>query len=378
MAKMKLVLLEQDSYFIDMLSSYIRTSEHADTFTISVFTSKEQGFSFVERSREPYILLVHERFIPLPEHVFQRQLGCLILLSDAPSAADIMEYPVLCKYRPLNQLLSHIISHFNEYASNRMLKGSRSSRVISVYSAVGGSGKTLTAVHLARELADQGKRVFYLNLEQLPSAAWLEAEPEEEDNYFSRMLYYGKTDMKLQTAKVERYKRRHRIMGFDYFPGVSAAVEMSEITEHDTESLIQSVLASGGYDCLLLDLDSPLYPRVTASLKQSDQVLWLVIDDRVHLEKTKLLLSQLAGLEGMQDSGLNGKLRFVVNKYGGSLSSGLAAQQLPVAGYLPYVPEWKAVGSLETLQARGAFSESVGAITGIYSPDEARQADVVR
>ncbi|MFD0682433.1 MULTISPECIES: AAA family ATPase [unclassified Paenibacillus] len=377
MSKMKLVLLEQDSYFIDMISSYIRTSDYAETFTMSVFTTKEQGFSYIGRTQELYILLVNESFMPLPELVFRQQHGCLILLSNTRVQADIVEYPVLCKYQPLNQLLSHIVSHFNEFTTSRMLKGNRSSEVIAVYSAVGGSGKTLAAVHLARELTYKGMRVFYLNFEQLPSPSWLKGAGSESENCFSRMLYYGKTDPRVQSAKVERYKRKHHAMGFDFFPGVSDSAEMSEMTELDTESIIKAVLATGRYDCILLDLDSSLYPRTLASLKLSDSVLWLVIDDRIHLEKTMLQIRQFADKEVLSAKEVSQKLRLVFNKYSGSMKNEVAALEFPVLGYLPYIPEWKAIGTMDVLQARGVFSENLAALSWLAARQQGGQSNVV-
>jgi cellulose biosynthesis protein BcsQ len=366
MATMKLVLMEEDHYFIDMCSSYIRTSEHADSFMFTAFTTKEQGFAFIEQTKEAYILLVHEKFMPLPERVFQ-QHGCLIILSDTAGAADIMEYPVLCKYQPLNQFVSHIVSHFNEYTSSRRLKGNRSTKVISIFSAVGGSGKTITAVHLARELIYRGQRVFYLNLEQLPSLSWLEPGLNQEENHFSRMLYYGKIDPKLQTAKVDLYKRRHQVMGFDYFPGQSEPVEMEEMTEKDTETIICAVLATGAYDVVVLDLDSTLQPRMSASLRMSDQVLWLVVDDRIHWEKTALLMKQLLRNDHYFKGEWTGNIHVLVNKYNGALMNDHTALPLPVTGFTPYIPEWKAYGTIETLQARGAFSESLSSLPFLTS-----------
>ncbi|NHN30717.1 AAA family ATPase [Paenibacillus agricola] len=359
MVKMKLVLLEEDHYFVDMCASYIRTSEHAETFMLAVFTNKEQGFAYVEQTKEPYILLVHEGFLPLPEQVFQQRSGCLIILSDTFTAADIVEYPVLCKYQPLNQLLSHMISHFNEYTSSSKLKGNRSAAVISVYSAVGGSGKTLTAVHLARELFHQGARVFYLNLEQLPSRSWIEGGSKPEETYFSRILYYGKADVQLQTAKVELYKRRHPLMGFDYFPGMVEPAEMEEMTAKDTESLIRSILATGVYDKVVIDLDSTVQPRTLAALRLSDQVMWLVVDDRVHLEKTDALMKQLKLRATQENEEWLRKITILVNKFNGVLLNNRDAFPAAISGFLPYVPEWKAYGSIEALQARGAFSESL-------------------
>ena len=365
MSKMKLVVIDNDSYFIDMFSAYIRTSEYGQTFTLTAFSSREHGIAFIESLAEPCILLVHEAWMPLPDKAFMQQLGCLILLSDAGASLDILEYPVLCKYQPLNQLLSHLISHYNEYSSSRMIKGNRSTEVISVYSAVGGTGKTLTSVHLARELGLLGRKVFYLNLEQLPSVSWMEPSGTLEENHLARILYFGKKDPKLQIARIERYKRKHTAMGFDYFPGGFEPAEVMDMTMQDTETLIQSLVQSGVYDCVIADLDSCLYPRIRSCLQQSDLVLWLAADDRVQLEKTRMLLKLLT----TQDDGNRvdtAQIKLVVNKFSGSLTNPDTEWPLPIAGYLPYMPEWKSYPSVEKLQPRGVFSESIAALPLIH------------
>ncbi|OXM87888.1 ParA family protein [Paenibacillus rigui] len=359
MGKMRLVVVDEDPYFIEMFSAYIRSSEYGQTFTFTAFSIKERGFAFIDKAVEPYILLVHEGLMPLPDKVFQQQLGCLILLSDTAAATDILEYPVLCKYQPLNLLLSHMISHYNEYSSKRMITGNRASQVISLYSAAGGTGKTLTAVHLARELVMQGRKVFYLNLEQLPSLSWMEPGEAGPENHLARMLYYGKTDPKLQMARIERYKRKHRVMGFDYFPGGFEPKEVEHMSEQDTETLIHSIWKSGAYDYLLIDLDSCMVPRVNASLNQSDRIIWLALDDRIHLDKLKLRWRQWG--EGSPTGAGKGPaaVQLIVNKFNGSLRTAATEWPLPIAGYLPYIPEWKACGTVENVQIRCAFSEKI-------------------
>ncbi|WP_028551726.1 AAA family ATPase [Paenibacillus sp. UNC451MF] len=376
MSKMKLVLLDADTYFIDRITAYTRTSDYASTFTVSAFTNREQGFSYIERSSENFILLVHESFIPLPELVFQRQHGCMLIVSDFPATGDIVEYPVVCKFQPLNQLLAHVISHYNEFTSSRMLKGDKTSQVVSVYSAVGGSGKTLTALHLARELALVGRNVFYINLEQLPSTLWIEQGESVEEHCFSRMLYYGKSDAKLQIAKVERYKRRHSVFGFDYFPGNGESLELAEMSEKDTESLVKAVLATGAYDCVLLDLDSSLFPRVKASLKVSDHVLWLVQDDSIQWEKCHTRMSQW--MDCQMETDWRHKCAILVNKFNGTLHNSESQLPLPIAGYLPYIPEWKSFGRTEIVLKRSAFSESLASLNWFRSLVQEETSDVER
>jgi hypothetical protein len=98
-------------------------------------------------------------------------------------------------------------------------------------------------------------------------------------------------------------------------------------------------------------------------------VLWLVTDDCIALEKCRLLLRQLTGLSG-PGSGLQRKLRMVVNKYSGAMNNGAAALPLPISGYLPYMPEWKSVGSAEALQVRGAFSDRLSSLSWIHAKNE--------
>jgi len=375
MSKMKLVVLDTDSYFIERITAYIRTSDFASTFTVSAFTNKEQGFAYIEQASEQYILLVHESFMPLPERVFQRQSGCMLILSDFPASGDIVEYPVLCKFQPLNQLLAHVISHYNEFTSSQMLKGDKETQVVSIYSAVGGSGKTLTALHLARELSLAGRRVFYLSLEQLPSSIWVESDTGgEEDSSFSRMLYYGKSDSKLQIAKVERYKKRHSIWGFDYFPGNCEPLELAEMSAKDTEMMVRAVLASGAYDCVLLDLDSTLFPRVEAALKISDHILWLIQDDCIQWDKCSVRMRQW--MDRQEEPAWSHKCSLIVNKFNGALSSSERKLPLPISGYLPYIPEWKSYARLDIVHIRGTFSESLTSLDWFRSSALGGKADV--
>ncbi|MFE5317369.1 AAA family ATPase [Paenibacillus sp. NPDC056579] len=360
MPKMKLVLLDTDAYFIEMVTSYIRAADYSGTFTVSAFTTKEHGFAFIEHSNEPFILLVHESFMPLPERVYQREHGCMLIVSDLQVVADIVEYPIICKYQPLNQLMSVVISHYNEFTRSRILKGNRSSEVISIYSAAGGSGKTLTAMHLARELVLAGQRVFYITLEELPSASWIGSASNEESGHFSRMLFYGKSDRKLQSAKVERMKRKHSLLGFDYFPGNEEAAELAEMLESDTEALIGALQATGSYDYILLDLDSASHPRVRSALKLSDHIVWLVVDERVQWEKTRMRMRPAAS--GFSETERLGKVTLLVNKFHGSLSNNAHDLLVPIHGYLPYIPEWKTFSRMEGVLSRSAFSESLAAL----------------
>ncbi|WP_245247197.1 MULTISPECIES: AAA family ATPase [unclassified Paenibacillus] len=355
---MLLVLLDDDTYFADMLSTYIRSSEYAERFSLRVFTTTEEGFRFMEETRERFIMMVHESWMPLPDTAYRIRTGCTVLISDSIKAGGLLEYPVLFKFQPLNRLLSEIAVHYNEYCENEPLRGGRGARTLAVYSSVGGSGKTVTAIHLARQLIMQGEKVLCLSLERLPSKAWFVEESGEESEAFSRMLYYAKTNPDVLSAKIEQLKRTHEDLKFDYVPPSTHLQEMAEMESTDLQSIVQGATTSGLFDWVIMDLDSYPSPVTLKALNAADHVLWLVLDDCIHLQKTvQLVQSWREGEAGRERFPLD-NVTFLLNKSTGHTVNDFSRYGITLRGELPYVPEWKSVAHVEQLVSAG-FAASV-------------------
>lgn len=361
MAKMSLLLLDEDRYFGEMVSAFLRASEYRERFTIRVFTSAEQGGPFVEQLTQPFILLVHESMMPLTEAVYRLKPGCTVILSDTPLSEAILEYPVLCKYQPLDLLLSRVSAHFNEYAAVASLGGQRETSVCTVYSASGGIGKTVTAVHLARQLAYRGERVLCLCLELLPSREWYPGDDDGAREAFSQLLYYAKTNPKLIGAKKDGLKRKHALLKFDYIPPFSNGTELWEMSGEELLQLITGLTGSGDYDWIVIDLDSAPIPCRTELFRRTDEMIWLITDDSIHLGKAREQLRQLPDLEQTQ---LLRKVKFIQNKSTGLPFNDWSVYGLSVQRRLPYVPEWKAVPKADAMFSLTFAEQAASVILG--------------
>ncbi|UUZ94625.1 hypothetical protein LJK87_08915 [Paenibacillus sp. P25] len=245
MAKMNLVLLDEDPYFGEMVSAYIRTSEYAELYGIRVFTTAEQGRLFVEQNTEPLILMVHESLMPLTDAVYGLRPGCTVIISDQAVSGGVLEYPVLCKFQPLDRSLSSITAHYNEYCASRPITGRKGTTITAVYSAAGGTGKTVTAVHLARQLAVQGKRVLCVCMELFPSRGWYEADGNGEGEAFSQLLYYAKTNPKWIPSKLEANRKKHPLWKFDFIPPSPNGAEPLEIGGEEITRLLTGLTETG-------------------------------------------------------------------------------------------------------------------------------------
>ncbi|CAG7648190.1 hypothetical protein ACFQI7_12970 [Paenibacillus allorhizosphaerae] len=356
-AKMTLLLLDSDAYFGDMLSAYIRSSDYAARFTIRCFRSFEQGIRFVVETKEPFILLIHESWLPLPDEVYRIKLGCTVIISNQQASQGLLEYPVLCKYQPLDQLLSAVIAHYNEYSVSDPLRGMKGTKVVAVYSTTGGAGKTLTAVHLAQQLTLQGERAGCLSLEMLPSRAWYPSEGAASSEAFSSLLYYAKTNPQQIAGRLEKWKLKHPSFKFDYIPPTANAAEWREMDGADAKAMIGGIAAAGMYDVLVVDLDSFPNEVTQGVLTLADRVIWLLLDDYVYLQKTEEMLERWKrDIPALPDA-LNNKRIFVQNKRTGDPLNDFNCLGLTVDGILPYVPEWKAFTRVEHMY-NSAFAQA--------------------
>ncbi|WP_426454967.1 hypothetical protein ACP26L_15485 [Paenibacillus sp. S-38] len=356
---MTLALLDSDAYFGEMLSAYIRGSAFAERFRLKRFTAGEEGIRYLLEEREERIVLVHESWLPLPEEVFVHPAGAIVILSESAATGGILEYPVLCRYQPLDRLMSAVASHYNEYNAAVPLRGIRGTRVALLHSAAGGTGKTVTAVHMARRLALRGERVLMLCLERFASLPWFPDETGGDRESFSQLLYYARTNPAAAAGKLEGLVRRHPYGRFDYVPPAAEPREIEELGAEEASKLIEAIRASGLYDTLVVDTDSYAAGLSSALLRQADDILWLVTDDLVHLHKCSALMRSMQEQESPKAPWLS-KVRFVLNRSTGAALNSFEDYGLKIRHRLPYVPEWKAASRIGQLHQAPAFEDAAG------------------
>ncbi|UJF35956.1 nucleotide-binding protein [Paenibacillus hexagrammi] len=292
--------------------------------------------------------MISEAYYSLVKHVDDE--WCWVVLSETISTTCEAgtAIPFLYRYQGLQQLLTRLLAFYGEkQRTHTSMRMNKRTEVYSVYSSVGGSGKTVTAIHLARQLAYRGHRVFYVSLESVSSAS---AMLQGAASKFSQLLYYAKSTPELLIPRIELLKSRDPRLGFDYLTPHDQIREMQEMKGEDVRILVEALLTSEQYDYLILDLESSLHPRIVKALELSDEVFWIVLDDLPHLFKTRAFQQQIGALR---------QVHFVLNKFTGKYMNDLASLEDEVAGKLPYIPDWKAVYESEQVWQSALFSEQV-------------------
>jgi MinD-like ATPase involved in chromosome partitioning or flagellar assembly len=354
MNKINLAILMTDTSYMNLFTNYIRTSEYADTFTVRSFSQPEMFEQHVQRNRVHVLLAQREL---MPARNLLNKGDTVIVLDENYHGDEEKNYPFVPMYQPLDKLILQVLLIHSEdsYGPIGLLRKSGATSVISVFSASGGSGKSTVAMNMAHQLALLDKKIFYLNLELAGSL-----EPVFETvNYadFGQLIYCLKSEPQQLRNKLEPFLKYQARLNVEYLCGPYYSQEMQELAADDIGLLISELAAMARYDFIVVDLESTRHPRITAALKSSDRVIWIVTDDIRCLHKTHLWAEDLKFLDLRM--GGSAKTAYVLNKYIGTPLNDFKAKGIEITAYLPYVPDWKSLQQAERLFSDSGFNEHI-------------------
>lgn len=345
MTKIQLYVLDDNIVYAERLAAFIRSTEFSERIQVKLFSKMELVIELLENQQTEGVLLLSEAYYPLLMN--RSTLLCKMILSEtiANSKDAETKIPFLYRFQSLHQLLSRLQAFYAEKRSYDGGHGSKRTRVLSVYSSSGNNGKTMTAVHLAKQLSFRGEHVFYLSLESVStSALWLQGDSGQ----FSQLLYYMKSSPELLGPKLQLLKSHDVRLRVDYLTPQDHIREMQEMSGENVRHLIETLISLNEYDYIIVDLEASVHPRIVKCLEVSDHIIWIVRDDLNDLYKTNVLYKQM---------GIMPHVNFVLNKYTGKQTNDFSSLGKDITYKLPYIPEWKIFSAPEQIWQSGLFSE---------------------
>jgi hypothetical protein len=322
MNKIQLYVLDDDIVYAERLAAFIRSSEFAERIQVRLFSKIELVIELLENQQLEGVLLLSEAYYPL---LMNRSTSlCKMILSEtiANSKEAETKIPFLYRFQSLHQLISRLQAFYTE--KHRFDAGP------------GNCGKTMTSVHLAKQLSFRGEQVFYLSLELVSSASqWLQGDLGR----FSQLLYYMKSTPELLGPKLQLLKSHDSRLRIDYLTPKDQIREMQEMSGEHVRLLIESLISLNEYDYIIVDLEATVHPRIVKSLAVSD------LND---LYKTEALQKQMGSMQNVH---------FVINKYTGKQTNDFSVLGKEITYQLPYIPEWKVLSTPEQIWHSGLFSE---------------------
>jgi MinD-like ATPase involved in chromosome partitioning or flagellar assembly len=371
MGKLNLVVADTDEAYVENIVNYFMTN-HSQRFQISSFTKHEFLYDFLSELRKIDVLLVSpemyteslpkegitEIFIltsgELPEnykglnHIDKNQIGDGFVKKiadrypeDEDSAVEvpIIEEPVLVE---------------------QAIKD-RKTKVIAIYSPLGGVGKTTIAVSSSIYCGKKGLNVFYLNFESFQSTP-LFFNCKNEKSY-SKLLQYVKDKRDDLHQMIEASKQVDADHNVYYLSPPESILDILEAEPKDFRRLINEFKSMGMYDIVIVDMSSELSDRNIALLEACDQVVLVLAQDAISNIKAESFSQQIEALLKRKGLDFTGKLTLVLNKYNFHMALEVETVDINeefISIYIPVVPGMTAIkGNAQLVDLQGEFGAGI-------------------
>jgi len=355
--KYQLAVAVKEPEYLKRLADYIQGSKLGEQWQIIAFTHADAWKLYVKQGYKIDLLAAQPELLA----EMKGELPNIAIIALVMQLGESKEEHELLQYQPIPQLLqrfSEIHSQAIAHAASSFGTTVRPTgvRIISVYSASGGTGKTALALHLVHAASTHQCRTFYLNLERWnTSETWLGGlkESEAKEEGMSELLYGLKAQPGQSVNWFLEHRKRDAQLKGDYLAPWTNLEDRLTLNEEDMAELLDTIARSGQYDLIVVDLDNGLDELHLAIFVQSSQVLWVMNDDASVRNKQRMALRYGAQKWSTRFSRLNNKFISVKNHVAGSVhvaSSEIDGMAFAKTG-LPEIPEWRGASHVALLSS---------------------------
>lgn len=267
MMKPRIILADTDTGYMEQL--HIRLAEaFPDNADFEIITDPVWFEEYLSVCREAALLVISEKLYggSLDRHAFRKT----IILSENTDQTERISPDVyrMNRFQGISELYAEIYALSGLAAAGSKKAGPK---IIAVSSAAGGDGKTYVSLNLAAALAQNGKKVLYLNACRLQAfGRYLEnSTPVTESRVYVQLA--GET-----ADAYESVKREIRKEQFYYLPPFRGLLSSSGIRYSVYQRIAEAAVRSGEYEYVILDTDSAADEMLASLFELADRVVLVV------------------------------------------------------------------------------------------------------
>lgn len=243
-----IAIVDKNREYLDRL---VEVLQEYKELTVSLFTSAERLEQVLQTKKIDIVL--YDPDICDEEVKFNGcGLGICLYSDEAQNTALYSDAPKVLKYQRVSMLYKEIVKLYAEKANLSFDFGDlKTTRMLAVYSPIGGSGKTTIALAMASKMASYGKNVLYLNFEQLSSSVCV--NPVKEDGLISLVEAVNENvnfELKMKGLM------KKGINGVLYVEGFERIVDYNTVTQEEARNVLDNIRKSDVCDIVIVDMNS--------------------------------------------------------------------------------------------------------------------------
>lgn len=283
MKKISFVIADIDEGYMDAFIKYL-LDNYQHQFNIRFFTNSELLIDYLLNTDQKVdILMTHIDLLPEAEDL--GKVGVTAIITEIKSQSMYNNFKTIYKYQTGDRLYASIMDILTEKVTFKLPSnnGNFATKIIGVYSPIGGCGKTTIAIALAHLLTKVGKRVLYLNFEDIPSTSTYFQCNSQQD--MSNLIFFLKERNRNLALKVNSIKTIDSPSAIEYISPTVDVQEMDELFPEDIEFLLTELKDNGGYDAIVIDTSSGFNLRISKVLQMADEILFITLQGPIYKAK---------------------------------------------------------------------------------------------
>lgn len=291
MARPRVIIADEDgSYIVPLQQKFV--TEYFNKIDLEIITDRAYFAEFMSTPQKAEIIIMSDQLYDsaVQRHNFQNIFVMLEQMDeDVAHESNINQ---LYKYSSVKEVFNQIIG--KSIDSLRINDAERKeAQIIVVTSAAGGVGKTTVSMGIATCIAQNYKRVLYINASRLQCFQNLldNKNPITSAEVYSRLM----------TARDSAYvdvKESIRKEVFSYVPSFRAPLLSVGLDASIYRKIIVSAKRSDDYDYIVVDAENTFDEHLTDLFDLANKVIIITGQTEQSVYNTNLLVSNINGIGG--------------------------------------------------------------------------------
>ncbi|MBQ7774491.1 MAG: AAA family ATPase [Lachnospiraceae bacterium] len=252
------------------LERLVEVLQEYEDLSVSIFTNAERLEEALQ-AKHYDIVLFDPDICDKKMSFYNTKMSVCLYSDEARNAQLYPECNKVLKYQRISRIYKDIVKAYADKVGNWAdFDKSQNTRLVAVYSPIGGSGKTTIALAIASKLTALGKTVLFLSMEQLDSTACVNAHTEEEDGItmlLQAVVENSNFELKLKGSTKKGFN------GIYYVEGFERIVDYNTVDKEEMYSVVDKIRKSGSYDVVIVDMGSCYDAMCQAVFEQADNIL---------------------------------------------------------------------------------------------------------
>ncbi len=309
--RIRIIIIDEDVNYCRSIADYISINSKFG-IDVSVIYDINDFIEYKNCERHKRIILINEKIFV--EKDWQNTQDFLLILAEEKYTA-VKGRECIFKYGKPSEILAKIFLYLpyslSETSPNSI--DDTAFKSAAFCSGAGGTGKTTLAVGLSLQASLEGRRTFYLNMENVPTPEMFFSGRSDKSS--ADIFYYLSGEKELWVPeKIKQAITEDPVSKVNYFKSPEHLIDLQCDFKCEGNIFLLNLLNQCGYRFIAIDFSAGFSKRHMSLLPLCDDIFLIYGDDYISQRKTEILLKEFLSIEENRKIKLAHKIKLINNK----------------------------------------------------------------